>query len=88
MAEQERATARQDCGSTVESDKSPIPSVLKRPRGSPTLCTPYREEKRVPLREVVASDSNEIPRVALFNRPSMNTVPEGGSSDSTKAQMV
>ena len=88
MEEQECANAGPDCGSIVESDKSPVPSVLKRPRGSPTLCTLHREEKRVPLQELVANDSNEVPRVALFNRPSMNTAPEGSSSDSTNAQMV
>ena len=52
MAEQECTNAGQDCGSTVESDKSPVPSVLKHLRGSPMLCTPHREEKRVPLREL------------------------------------
>ena len=92
MAAQECANAGLDCGSTVESHKSPVPSLFKRPRGSPTQCTPHREEKRVSLRELVANEvannSHEIPRVTLFNRLSTNTVPDNGSSDSTNTQMV
>lgn len=42
---QDCANAVQDCGSTVESNNSPVTSVLKRPRGSPMLCTLHREEK-------------------------------------------
>ena len=51
MAEQECVNAGPDCGSIVESDKSPVPLVLKRPCGSPTLCggTPHTEDKRVPM---------------------------------------
>ena len=32
-------------------------TAQKRPRGSPTLLTPRRNEKRIPLRELVASDA-------------------------------
>ena len=88
MAAQECANASLDCGNTVESHKSPVPSSFKRPRGSPTQCTPHREEKRVSLRELVANSSHEIPRVTLFNRLSTNTAPDNGSSDSTNTQMV
>ena len=38
----------QECMSAVESIKTPIPSVLKRPHGSPTLCTPHREVRTPP----------------------------------------
>ena len=88
MAAQDYANAIQNCGSTMETNNSPVTSVLKRPCGSPTLYTPHREEERVPLRELVSNDSNEVPRVTLFNQPSMNTAPEGESSDSTNAQMA
>ena len=46
----------QDCGRTEtdrlsqEADKI---AISKRPRGSPTLSTPHRQEKRVALRELV-----------------------------------
>jgi len=86
MAEQDCASPDQDCGSAVEHDRSPEPSLLKRLRSSPTLCTPHREEKRVPLRELIANEAcSEVPRVTLFNPPS---APEGGSCDPTYTQQV
>ena len=88
MAAQECANAGLDCGSTVEFNKSPVPLLFKRPRGSPTQCTPHREEKRVSLQKLVANNNHEIPRVMLFNRLSTNTAPDNGSSDSTNTQMV
>jgi len=82
--------AEQGCGSTVELDKSPVPSVLKRPSGTLMLCTPYRKEKRVPLRELVAHKAcSEVPPVKLFSKPSETTsTSEGGYSNPTNAQMV
>ena len=44
MAKQECANAGQDSRSTVESNKSLVPSV-SHPRGSVTLCTPHTEQK-------------------------------------------
>ena len=88
MAEQECVNASLDCRSTLESYKSPAPSLLKRPCGSLTQYTPYREEKRVSLQELVTNNSHEVSRVTLFNRLSMNTAPESGSSNSTNTQMV
>ena len=85
MAEQDCANTGQDYRSTVEPDKT----SLKRPCGSPTLCTPHRAERRVPLRELGANEvCNEVPRVTLFNPPSMNAASEGGSSNPTNAQMI
>ena len=66
MAKQECANAGQDSRSTVESNKSLVPSV-SHPRGSATLCTPHTEQKRVPLWELVTNCSNEVQQVALHN---------------------
>ena len=85
--------AEQDCVNTVDCENSrlnsPIRSVPKRLRSSPTFCTPHRKEKRIPLRELVANEaSNEVPRMSLFDQSSANATSEGGSSNSSSAQMV
>ena len=41
-----------DCVRSLEAGRSPnveVSSRLKHPQSSPTLCTPYREDKRVSL---------------------------------------
>jgi len=89
MAEQDCTSPGKDRGSTVECDKSPVSSVMKRPRSSPTLCTPHRAEKGVPLRELVANEAcNEVPQMMLFNPLSMNAASEGGSCEPTSTQQV
>ena len=53
--------AAQDCARSLVGRRSPnlkVSSSLKRPRSSPTLCTPYREVKRGPLRELAC---HEVP---------------------------
>ena len=47
--------AEQDCtttGKELGRDVTPELTMNKHVRGSPTLCTPYRSQKRVPLGEL------------------------------------
>ena len=53
--------ARADRGR--ESDPSDETANSKRPRGSPTLSTPHRQEKRVALRDLVNHEVNHEGRV-------------------------
>ena len=55
-----------DCGgeNCARSDTevtTPKNVTLKRPRGSPTMCIPHREQKRVPLREILAASTDLEP---------------------------
>jgi len=49
----------ENCARSDTEVTTPKNAALKRPRGSPTVCTPHREQKRVPLREILAA-SNDL----------------------------
>ena len=53
----------ENCARSDNEVTTPKNVTLKRPRGSPTLCTPHREQKRVPLREILAASNNLEPGV-------------------------
>jgi len=54
---------------------TPEISSQKRPRGSPTLQTPYRKSKRIPLRQLDQNGNSLSPRVLsqTFSRRSKKT---------------
>ena len=67
MADQDCAASQDNC----QNSKTPVAdSRFKRPRSTPTLCTPYREEKRIPLRELVCTDTSQRGCKADFVVPS------------------
>ena len=54
MSDQDCTASQDNC----QNSKTPVvDSRFKRPHSTPMLCTPYREEKRVPLRELVCTDT-------------------------------
>ena len=71
MAEQDCARKVMDCESLLTDETA----TSKRPRASPTLSTPYRQEKRVALRELINHEVNhegtvhEEPRATLKLAP-------------------
>ena len=64
--------ADQDCTKSQNVITPEIISRFKRPRSTPMLCTPYREEKRVPLCELISIDTLHVAArpVSLFTQPS------------------
>ena len=63
----------QDCATTGKElgrDVTPELTVNKRVRGSLILCTPYRSQKRVPLRELAnhEADHEAMERLATPRR--------------------
>ena len=69
----------EDLGGSPTRDRT----SQKRPRGSPTLLTPRRSEKRVPLRELVARDNSSDATVATLVPTSLtyDHETEGGCND-------
>ena len=67
------AEGPQDLGESPSRDGT----TKKRPRSSPTLLTPRRNEKRIPLRVLVASDTS----VASLVPTTLTYETENGSND-------
>lgn len=67
------AEGPQDLGESPSRDGT----TKKRPRSSPTLLTPRRNEKRIPLRVLVASDAT----VASLVPTTLTYETENGSND-------
>ena len=70
--------AEQDCTRSErdrESDLSDETATSKCSRGSPTLFTPHRQQKRVALRELVNHEVNHEGAVQEDPQPNINLAP-------------
>ena len=67
MAERDCAGVEGECWNS----RTPEFAANKRPRSSPTLCTPHREEKRIPLRDIANrfDPDSSLPRTSLRLAP-------------------
>ena len=70
MAEQDCATTGKELG----RDISPELTMNKCVRGSPTLCTPYRSQKRVLLRELANHEADHEAMERLAPRRLVSSV--------------
>jgi len=64
----------ENCARNVSEVTTPNNVILKRPRGSPTMCTPHREQKRVPLREIMVARNDLEPGGPEPRRLTFNNV--------------
>ena len=74
----------EDCAKSDSKENTPKDVVSKRPRGSPTMHTPHREQKRVSLRESMAANNALEPR-RLANVCAEDNVKEKWCDDEVKA---
>ena len=71
MADENCARVKIDFGSS----RTPEFAANKRPRSSPTLCTPYREEKRIPLRHITNHcNESTSPKTSTLQRLTPRTL--------------
>ena len=78
----------EDCARSKPKENTPKNAVSKRPRGSPTMHTPHREQKRVSMQESMASNGTArgiLEPIRLSMNDASGNVKEKWSNDELKA---